>query len=817
MLIDCGGANVWSPRDLYLHCRLNWVIGFSSLLLVGCGQDPANLVSLSSQPLVSPLLVSPLHSEQLVATGIVRSGLVQLSAPVTGYAAHYRLDIEDPVSLPSISAQGAVLTPLGTVIPGYTSYGVTMESAFELWSSLESLELTGLEGHQVQMVAVLPEISETTALVFQGDPTTVTVADAALLLATLQSQSTDPETLITRANALLGGEIIVDVDPVPSRRCGNYVATGGTSIDLMDVAAILARLQTSSDPTAIAQRINQLLAVESLTAAQVVGIPGETLPCLTPAQVKGQLSLTDPDNPTRTGSFQDDYQLTEIPATQSLLINVDSTEFDPFLQIIDTETGSVVAFNDNSTPGLTFNSQVVLEPDPGSTLLARVTSFNAQETGSYTLTTRLLESSAGSLVGTVWNDANATGLRELMESGIPDWTVFLDSNGNGVQDDAEPATLTDSVGRYVFSSLNPGTYTLAQALPPGWLQTLPTSTIAQSTEGSAAEASAQDWILGDDHQSAITRPSAGRIVVAGSDPNDYVVEPGQGFDGVVRLRLPRLNSPSTVSRCTGSLLPTGRHILTAAHCLTNTSGAIDIQTPTAIFDLPGGEVTRLATTIFVHPSWPGAPATASADLAILELATPAPPEADRYAIYRGSNEVNQVFTKVGYGRIGTGVSGDSDPNSGDLKLAGLNQVDALNTVLINAGVSAGIPDTQLIYDFDNGTEANDAFGIIFQIEDLGLGVDEVNIGAGDSGGPAFINGQIAGVSSYSLRLTLRGRPSPDITPFIDSSFGEFAGDTRIAAYADWVDGILSQTNGYQVTIQDDEVLTRDFGNLFVDP
>lgn len=45
----------------------------------------------------------------------------------------------------------------------------------------------------------------------------------------------------------------------------------------------------------------------------------------------------------------------------------------------------------------------------------------------------------------------------------------------------------------------------------------------------------------------------------------YLVQPGQGFDGVVLLEL--TDPVNGAGHCTGSLLRSGRHILTAAHCV----------------------------------------------------------------------------------------------------------------------------------------------------------------------------------------------------------------------------------------------------------
>lgn len=82
----------------------------------------------------------------------------------------------------------------------------------------------------------------------------------------------------------------------------------------------------------------------------------------------------------------------------------------------------------------------------------------------------------GEVRGVIWHDRNANRQRDNNEPILSDWQVFLDTNNNGKLDSQEPVTKTNSAGAYVFSNLQPGTYNVAQVLPPGWLQTFPNST-----------------------------------------------------------------------------------------------------------------------------------------------------------------------------------------------------------------------------------------------------------------------------------------------------------------------------------------------------
>ena len=112
---------------------------------------------------------------------------------------------------------------------------------------------------------------------------------------------------------------------------------------------------------------------------------------------------------------------------------------------------------------------------------------------------------------------------------------------------------------------------------------------------------------------------------------------------------------------------------------------------------------------------------------------------------------------------------------------------------------------QLAADFDNGLAQNDALGVMAQSKGLGLGDLEGLITPGDSGGPAFINGLLAGVASFSARLSNQLSPNtvdgtksteqpasvtPDVDTQANSSYGEVASWQRVSAYQQWIDQSL---------------------------
>ncbi len=67
-------------------------------------------------------------------------------------------------------------------------------------------------------------------------------------------------------------------------------------------------------------------------------------------------------------------------------------------------------------------------------------------------------------------DLNGNGTKESTESAKADWTIFLDSNNNGILDNGETSTTTGTDGTYSFTSLSPETYKVREATQSGWTQ-----------------------------------------------------------------------------------------------------------------------------------------------------------------------------------------------------------------------------------------------------------------------------------------------------------------------------------------------------------
>ncbi|HUE70455.1 MAG TPA: putative Ig domain-containing protein [Pirellulaceae bacterium] len=75
-------------------------------------------------------------------------------------------------------------------------------------------------------------------------------------------------------------------------------------------------------------------------------------------------------------------------------------------------------------------------------------------------------------------------LRDGLETGLQNWTIYIDQNQNGVRDPGERFTITDANGDYSFTNLAPGTYYVVEEQHQGWEQTAPASRTWEVTVGS---------------------------------------------------------------------------------------------------------------------------------------------------------------------------------------------------------------------------------------------------------------------------------------------------------------------------------------------
>ncbi len=90
----------------------------------------------------------------------------------------------------------------------------------------------------------------------------------------------------------------------------------------------------------------------------------------------------------------------------------------------------------------------------------------------------VIEPSFSSISGIKFEDGNGNGIKDSTDFGLAGWTIFLDSNNNGVLDEGEVSTVTDSIGNYSFGNLTAGIFRVREVMQSGWTRT---SVQAEST------------------------------------------------------------------------------------------------------------------------------------------------------------------------------------------------------------------------------------------------------------------------------------------------------------------------------------------------
>ena len=352
----------------------------------------------------------------------------------------------------------------------------------------------------------------------------------------------------------------------------------------------------------------------------------------------------------------------------------------------------------------------------------------------------------------------------------------------------------------------------------------PAATVAGTISGSSNGLTwtATDYIIGQTSTATQAPPTPPGTV---GNPIYWAHSPAPGYDnskysGVVALILNEGAAGNFI--CSGSLLADRIHVLTAGHCVSSGNSVITTQSATATFyhgtdpeavigttgTPAAGAVQINIAAESVNPLYTGN-VIDDHDVAVLTLAQQAPDWATGYQIYTTGDLVGQDYNVAGYGRRSDqGGSVGADLGTGRLR-QGDNRYDfvlgdsAFGGVL-NSDFFGETGDTtanSYIADFDNGSTAQDgscglyeAFGNAPDYAtggkfcNLGRGATEVSTAPGDSGGPEFVNGQIASVTSYGLSFGQNLQPG-DIDNTLNDTFGEFNGFASTRFNSSYIDSI----------------------------
>ncbi len=264
------------------------------------------------------------------------------------------------------------------------------------------------------------------------------------------------------------------------------------------------------------------------------------------------------------------------------------------------------------------------------------------------------------------------------------------------------------------------------------------------------------------------------------------------YSGVVNLWFRNANGV-VMSGCTGSLLST-RKILTAGHCVSTSTNALSYSSFTARFRNSDGTFSEVNGTGFAVRAGYSGNVLEEQDVAVLTMSVDAPPTARTYSIFTGNPLI--PYNMAGYGRIGTGLTGDNMSNgqfnASNTLRAAQNRFESTGRedqsfATVNAGSGAGAYGGILLSDFDPLRGSASSFtcaGLGFC--NTGAGVMEGAVGRGDSGGAAFSsNWEIIGVGSWGSSLDGINLSQYD-TDFGYACVANFASNSSCKANYDFV-------------------------------
>ena len=280
---------------------------------------------------------------------------------------------------------------------------------------------------------------------------------------------------------------------------------------------------------------------------------------------------------------------------------------------------------------------------------------------------------------------------------------------------------------------------------------------------------------------------------------------GNGFDGVVEI----VNNFDG-SVCSGVLVDSHRHILSAAGCfdtdsdrqVDNAPGADDF---TVNFVVDGGGSAAdfsfqvSSDDVQLPSTWLGIEIGGS-DVAVAELPALAPFRAEASGIFRSTTQIGRQFTVVGFGDSGDGTDG-AQGNAG-VRRSGVNRYDGSGSIL-NAPTSPvrndfrGVITSILVSDFDNGTTIDT--GSLF-LGSNNQGQNESFEAPNDRGAPGFleVDGEQLVASVMSYQYDRSDGFTTDSSSTEQSNFGEVTVSTRLSNFTAFIDGALAQP--YHLTV-----------------
>jgi hypothetical protein len=370
----------------------------------------------------------------------------------------------------------------------------------------------------------------------------------------------------------------------------------------------------------------------------------------------------------------------------------------------------------------------------------------------------------------------------------------------------------------------------------GWLALLALAALFAAGAAQAAAADEGRWVKSP--RVGIWNETLDRVPTTSNSTavTNWRMDPGASFNGVenafngtARLLFTTTEAAGTYV-CSGSLLPGGEYVLTAAHCV---DGLVDMTVQFGLYNNTALQ-TRTVASYVQHPGWvaSGGALDNGSDVALIRLDAPVT-GLNTYYLSTGS-DVGREYLITGYGSTTTGSStsgsGWSDSAYGHY---GYNVADTTSALAFGAWDNAlqpGCTPATCLYtapsygqtyvsDFDpTGLTAVQTaqYNTLQRIADVtghlwasGSALDasrEAIIAGGDSGGGDFVWDAdkgvwlLSAVHSWGWQFcpgrfgtgTLGGGAGCDYRTGNSTSWGDITGSTAVHTHIPWIESIVGQ-------------------------
>ena len=301
-----------------------------------------------------------------------------------------------------------------------------------------------------------------------------------LYLERLEDRTVPSNYLGTTANsfAVLGASTVTNTGP--SIVDGNLGVSPGTAITgfppgtvtppgVMHAGDAVAD-EAQNEVTTAYNTLANLPFTTSLTGQDLGGltlIPG-VYNFTTTAQLTGTLTLNDEGNPSALFVIQIGSTLTTASNSSVVFLNGEMDD-EVYWQVGSSATlGSDTAFSGNilALASITMNTGASIQ-------CGRALARNGAVTMDDNIVSTVCLTPPGSISGEKFTDLTGSGVLNGSDPGLAGVTVFLDLAGTGVYAAGDPTAVTDANGDYSFTNLPPGTYTVLEEMPTGYIQTTP--------------------------------------------------------------------------------------------------------------------------------------------------------------------------------------------------------------------------------------------------------------------------------------------------------------------------------------------------------